>query len=276
MINTLKNPTDIISTPMADRSILLEVHDLKAYYGQFLAVKNISMAIPGTAITAIIGPSGCGKSTFIRCLNRMHEASNKGRVEGQVLLEGKNIYDPGADPVQVRRRIGMVFQKPSPFPTMSVFDNVAAGLRLTRLFTRRWELADVVEKSLRQAALWDEVKDKLHESGTSLSGGQQQRLCIARALAVEPEIILLDEPCSALDPVATLKIEDLMKELSQRYSIVIVTHNMQQAARVSDMAAFFMMDEDRAGFLVEYGETNQLFTTPKDQRTEDYITGRFG
>ena len=276
MINTLKNPTDIISTPMADRSILLEVHDLKAYYGQFLAVKNISMAIPGTAITAIIGPSGCGKSTFIRCLNRMHEASNKGRVEGRVLLEGKNIYDPGADPVQVRRRIGMVFQKPSPFPTMSVFDNVAAGLRLTRLFTRRWELADVVEKSLRQAALWDEVKDKLHESGTSLSGGQQQRLCIARALAVEPEIILLDEPCSALDPVATLKIEDLMKELSQQYSIVIVTHNMQQAARVSDMAAFFMMDEDRAGFLVEYGETNQLFTTPKDQRTEDYITGRFG
>ena len=276
MINTLKNPTDIISTPMADRSILLEVHDLKAYYGQFLAVKNISMAIPGTAITAIIGPSGCGKSTFIRCLNRMHEASNKGRVEGRVLLEGKNIYDPGADPVQVRRRIGMVFQKPSPFPTMSVFDNVAAGLRLTRLFTRRWELADVVEKSLRQAALWDEVKDKLHESGTSLSVGQQQRLCIARALAVEPEIILLDEPCSALDPVATLKIEDLMKELSQQYSIVIVTHNMQQAARVSDMAAFFMMDEDRAGFLVEYGETNQLFTTPKDQRTEDYITGRFG
>jgi len=276
MINTLKNPTDIISPPAADRSILLEVNDLKAYYGQFLAVKNVSMAIPGTAITAIIGPSGCGKSTFIRCLNRMHEASNKGRVEGQVLLEGKNIYDPGADPVQIRRRIGMVFQKPSPFPTMSVFDNVAAGLRLTRLFTRRWELADVVEKSLRQAALWDEVKDKLHESGTSLSGGQQQRLCIARALAVEPEIILLDEPCSALDPVATLKIEDLMKELSQQYSIVIVTHNMQQAARVSDMAAFFMMDEDRAGFLVEYGSTNQLFTTPKDQRTEDYITGRFG
>ncbi len=278
MMNTLKTPSDTatINAPSEDRSIILEVENLRAYYGDFLAVKDTNLQIPGQAITAIIGPSGCGKSTFIRCLNRMHEASNKGRVEGQVRLDGKNIYDPGVDPVQIRRRIGMVFQKPSPFPTMSVFDNVAAGLKLTRLWTRRWELADVVEKSLRQAALWDEVKDKLHESGTSLSGGQQQRLCIARALAVEPEIILLDEPCSALDPVATLKIEDLMKELSQRYSIVIVTHNMQQAARVSDMAAFFMMDEDRAGALIEYGETSQLFTNPKDRRTEDYITGRIG
>jgi phosphate transport system ATP-binding protein len=252
------------------------VENLRAYYRDFLAVKDTSLQIPGQAITAIIGPSGCGKSTFIRCLNRMHEASNHGHVIGQVRLEGSNIYDPGVDPVQVRRRIGMVFQKPSPFPTMSIFDNVAAGLKLTRLWSRRWQLADIVERSLRQAALWDEVKDKLHESGTSLSGGQQQRLCIARALAVEPEIILLDEPCSALDPVATLKIEDLMKELSQQYTIVIVTHNMQQAARVSDTAAFFMMDDDRAGFLVEYGETSQIFTTPKDRRTEDYITGRFG
>jgi phosphate transport system ATP-binding protein len=276
MINALKTPTGSTATPSGHRTTILEVDNLRAYYGAFLAVKDTSLKIPGTAITAIIGPSGCGKSTFIRCLNRMHEASNKGRVEGRVLLEGNNIYDPGVDPVQVRRRIGMVFQKPSPFPTMSVFDNVAAGLRLTRLWTRRWELTEVVEKSLRQAALWDEVKDKLHESGTSLSGGQQQRLCIARALAVEPEIILLDEPCSALDPVATLKIEDLMKQLSRQYTIVIVTHNMQQAARVSDMAAFFMMDEDRAGFLVEYGETNQLFTNPRDRRTEDYITGRFG
>ena len=278
MINTLKTPemTDHQDIMPPGRSIILEVENLKAWYGGILAVKNTSLQIPSQAITAIIGPSGCGKSTFIRCLNRMHEASNKGRVEGQVRLEGKNIYEPGVDPVQLRRRVGMVFQKPSPFPTMSIFDNVAAGLKLTRLWTRRWQLADIVEKSLRQAALWDEVKDKLHESGTSLSGGQQQRLCIARALAVEPEIILLDEPCSALDPVATLKIEDLMKELSQRYTIVIVTHNMQQAARVSDTAAFFMMDDDRAGFLVEYGETSQIFTTPRDQRTEDYITGRFG
>jgi phosphate transport system ATP-binding protein len=276
MIDAANGPTNGATSPAEGRSIILEVDDLKAWYGSVLAVKNTTLQIPAQAITAIIGPSGCGKSTFIRCLNRLHEASNKGRVEGQVRLEGTNIYDPGVDPVQLRRRIGMVFQKPSPFPTMSIFDNVAAGLKLTRLWTRRWELADVVERSLRQAALWDEVKDKLSQSGTSLSGGQQQRLCIARALAVEPEIILLDEPCSALDPVATLKIEDLMKELSQQYTIVIVTHNMQQAARVSDTAAFFMMDDDRAGFLVEYGDTGQIFTTPKDQRTEDYITGRFG
>jgi len=255
---------------------ILEVDDLRAWYGNTLAVKDVSLRISARAITAIIGPSGCGKSTLIRCLNRMHEASNGGRVAGRVLLDGRDIYDHNVDPVMIRRRIGMVFQKPSPFPTMSIFDNVAAGLRLTRLWSRRGELAEVVERSLHQAALWEEVKDKLNESGASLSGGQQQRLCIARALAVEPEIILLDEPCSALDPVATLKIEDLMRNLAQEYTIVIVTHNMQQAARVSDMTAFMLMDSDRAGMLIEYGTTADLFANPKDKRTEDYITGRFG
>ncbi len=255
---------------------VLDVQDLNAWYGKTLAVKHISLDIHYQAITAIIGPSGCGKSTFIRCLNRMHEVSHGGRVSGRVLLDGNDIYAGDIDPVVIRRRIGMVFQKPTPFPTMSVFDNVASGLRLSRLWSRQWELQEVVEKSLRQAALWDEVKDKLNESGVSLSGGQQQRLCIARALAVQPEIILLDEPCSALDPASTLKIEDLMRDLAVNYTIVIVTHNMQQAARVSDMAAFFLADADRAGMLVEYGPASQLFTNPKDKRTEDYITGRFG
>jgi phosphate transport system ATP-binding protein len=255
---------------------ILEVQNLSAWYGKTLAIKNISMSIKPEAITAIIGPSGCGKSTFIRCLNRMHEVSHGGRVEGCILLDGKDIYGRDMDPVIIRRRIGMVFQKPTPFPTMSIFDNVAAGLKLTHVWSRRWQLEEIVERSLSQAALWDEVKDKLGQSGASLSGGQQQRLCIARALAVEPEIILLDEPCSALDPAATLKIEDLMINLVEKYTIVIVTHNMQQAARVSDMAAFFLMDTDRAGMLVEYGDTSQVFTNPKDKRTEDYITGRFG
>jgi phosphate transport system ATP-binding protein len=206
----------------------------------------------------------------------MHEVSHGGRVEGCVLLDGKDIYARDVDSVVIRRRIGMVFQKPTPFPTMSIFDNVGAGLRLTHLWSQRRELEEVVERSLCQSALWNEVKDKLDQSGASLSGGQQQRLCIARALAVEPEIILLDEPCSALDPMATLKIEELMKNLVQEYTIIIVTHNMQQAARVSDMAAFMMMEEDRAGVLAEYGPTSELFTNPKDKRTEDYITGRFG
>ncbi len=261
--------------PTASRGAF-STRNVRAWYGKFLAVRDITIDLPPRAVTAIIGPSGCGKSTFIRCLNRMHEVTPGGRVEGQVLLDGEDIYDRNADPVELRRRVGMVFQKPNPFPTMSVFDNVAAGLKLTRLWTRRSELEETVERSLRQAALWDEVKGKLNQSGTSLSGGQQQRLCIARALAVEPEVILMDEPCSALDPAATLKIEDLMRILSDNYTIVIVTHNMQQAARVSDMAAFFMMAEDRAGTLVEFGPTTQLFTNPKDKRTEDYITGRFG
>jgi phosphate transport system ATP-binding protein len=279
MINNLVNENAQCKTGVADvedKKGILEVQGLSAWYGNTLAVKQISMSIKSQAITAIIGPSGCGKSTFIRCLNRMHEVSHGGRVEGCILLDGKDIYARDVDPVVIRRRIGMVFQKPTTFPTMSVFDNVAAGLRLTRLWSRRWELEEVVERSLRQAALWDEVKHKLNESGSCLSGGQQQRLCIARALAVEPEIILLDEPCSALDPAATLKIEDLMRSLAEQYTLVIVTHNMQQAARVSEMAAFFLMDTDRAGILVEYGKTSQLFTNPKDKRTEDYITGRFG
>jgi phosphate transport system ATP-binding protein len=259
-----------------DKKGILEVQDLSAWYGNTLAIKNISMSIKTQAITAIIGPSGCGKSTFIRCLNRMHEVSHGGRVRGSVLLDGRDIYARDIDPVAVRRRIGMVFQKPTTFPTMSVFDNVAAGLKLTRVWSRRWELEEIVERSLRQAALWDEVEHKLNDSGSCLSGGQQQRLCIARALAVEPEIILMDEPCSALDPAATLKIEDLMRSLAEQYTIIVVTHNMQQAARVSDTAAFLMMDSDRAGTLVEYGPTSQIFTNPKDRRTEDYITGRFG
>jgi len=255
---------------------ILEVQNLSAWYGKTLAVKNISMSIRTQTIMSIIGPSGCGKSTFIRCLNRMHEVAHGGRVEGCIMLDGKDIYARDADPVVIRRRIGMVFQKPTSFPTMSIFDNVAAGLKLTRFWSHKMELEEVVERSLRRAALWDEVKDKLNQSGASLSGGQQQRLCIARAIAIEPEIILLDEPCSALDPASTLKIEDLMRSLVEQYTIVIVTHNMQQAARVSDMAAFFLMDHDRSGILIEYGPTSQLFTNPKDKRTEDYITGRFG
>lgn len=260
----------------SEKAEIIVMDDVSAWYGTVRAIKNISMGIKAQTITAIIGPSGCGKSTMIRCMNRMHEVIHGCRVNGRIFLDGSNIYSSDADPVAIRRRIGMVFQKPSPFPTMSIFDNVAAGLRLTRLWSRHWELEEIVERSLRQAALWDEVKDKLKHSGTSLSGGQQQRLCIARAIAVEPEVILMDEPCSALDPVATLKIEDLMRELAQKYTIVIVTHNMQQAARVSDMAAFMLMDSDRTGALVEYGPTSQLFTNPKDKRTEDYITGRFG
>ncbi len=261
---------------MGESKDIIVVENLNAWYGSFRAVKNISLSIQSQKITAIIGPSGCGKSTLIRCLNRLHEVSWGGRVTGRILLNGKDIYASDADPVSIRRCVGMVFQRPTPFPTMSIFDNVAAGLRLTHLWSRQLDLQEVVEQSLRQAALWDEVKDKLNQSGASLSGGQQQRLCIARAIAVEPEVILMDEPCSALDPVATLKIEDLMRNLAEEYTIIIVTHNMQQAARVSDMTAFLMMEADRAGGLVEYSPTSQLFTNPKDKRTEDYITGRFG
>lgn len=254
----------------------IEIQNLHAYYGKFRAVKNITLNIKAKQVTSIIGPSGCGKSTLLRCLNRMHEETSNGRVEGKVLLDEEDIYAKNIDPVAVRRKIGMVFQKPNPFPTMSVFDNVVAGFKLNRFWVNKTELADRVELALKQASLWDEVKDKLSQSGIALSGGQQQRLCIARTLAVEPEVVLMDEPCSALDPVATLKIEDLIRQLSDRYTIVIVTHNMQQAARVSDWTTFLLMSDDRAGELIEYGETKQLFTNPKDERTEAYITGRFG
>ena len=252
----------------------LRTEAVSLYYRSFQALRNISLEIPERAITAIIGPSGCGKSSFIRLFNRMNDLITGARVEGQVELDGIPIYETDIDVVELRKRVGMVFQKPNPFP-MSVFENVAFGPRRHGR-NKIGELEEIIEKSLHQAALWDEVKDKLGQSALSLSGGQQQRLCIARVLAVEPEVILMDEPCSALDPVATLKIEDLMRNLAQEYTIVIVTHNMQQAARVSDMSAFFMMEEDRAGVLVEYGPTSELFTNPKDKRTEDYITGRFG
>ncbi|HEX9015626.1 MAG TPA: phosphate ABC transporter ATP-binding protein PstB [Chloroflexota bacterium] len=253
----------------------IEVMDLNAWYGQKLAVGGVSISFEPNKVTAIIGPSGCGKSTLVRCINRMHEVVPGGRVGGKVLLDGEDIYAPGVDPVMVRRRIGMVFQKANPFPTMSIFGNVAAGLVLNGLADRR-SMAQIVEKSLHQAALWDEVKDKLNQPGTALSGGQQQRLCIARALAVQPEVLLMDEPASALDPVATLKIEELMQELKRDFTIVIVTHNMQQAARVSEHTAFMLAGQDRVGRLVEFGETSQIFTNPRDRRTEDYITGRFG
>ncbi len=250
---------------------ILEVIDLCAYYGKSMAVNSLSMGFNRQSITALIGPSGCGKSTFIRCLNRMHEVSGIGTIKGQVLLDGLDIYARDVDPVNVRRRIGMVFQKPSVFPTMSIFDNVASGITLTQMWPRRRGFMDLVENSLKKAALWEEVKDKLNQPGGSLSGGQQQRLCIARAIAIEPEILLLDEPCSALDPISTLKIEELMLEIKKDYTVVIVTHNMQQAARVSDRTGFMLLGE-----LIEYSITRELFSRPRDRRTEDYITGRFG
>jgi phosphate transport system ATP-binding protein len=252
----------------------LRTEVVSLYYGSFQALREISLEIPERAITAIIGPSGCGKSSFLRLFNRMNDLITGARVEGGVELDNIPIYDKTIDVVELRKRVGMVFQKPNPFP-MSVLENVAFGPRRHGR-NNLAELNGIIERSLRQAALWDEVRDKLGQSALALSGGQQQRLCIARVLAVEPEVILMDEPCSALDPVATLKIEDLMRSLAENYTIVIVTHNMQQAARVSDMAAFLMMEEDRAGVLVEYGPTSELFTNPKDKRTEDYITGRFG
>jgi len=250
----------------------IETHDLSVYYGDFRAIKGIDLPVRRRQITALIGPSGCGKSTVLRAFNRMNDLIPGARAEGQVLFHGQNVYAPEVDPVEVRRRIGMVFQKPNPFPK-TIYENVAWGARINGY---RGDMDDLVERSLRQAALWDEVHDKLQESALALSGGQQQRLCIARVIAVKPEIILMDEPCSALDPIATLKIEDLMRELARDYTIIIVTHNMQQAARVSDHTAFFMIDQERAGTLIEYGPTTQLFTTPYDKRTEDYITGRFG
>lgn len=250
----------------------IEASAMNVFYGNFQAVKDIQMKVSPSKITAMIGPSGCGKSTVLRCFNRMNDLITSARIEGEVLFQGQNIYDVDIDPVEVRRRIGMVFQKPNPFPK-TIYENVAWGARINGF---RGDMDELVERALRSAALWDEVKDKLPESALGLSGGQQQRLCIARAIAVEPEIILMDEPASALDPIATLRIEDLMKELSQRYTIIVVTHNMQQAARVSDYTAFFSVDDNRVGYLVEFDETNKIFTNPSQKSTEDYITGRFG
>jgi phosphate transport system ATP-binding protein len=253
-----------------DIAARLETKNLNFYYGRKQALKNVNIACRANRVTAIIGPSGCGKSTFIRTLNRMNDVLPSGRVEGEVLLDGTDIYAPGTDVVELRRRVGMVFQKPNPFPK-TIFDNVAYGLRINGGRKKRRDIEEAVERSLRGAALWDEVKDRLREHALDLSGGQQQRLCIARALAVEPEVILFDEPCSAIDPIATARIEDLIQELKKLYTVVIVTHNMQQAARVSDFTAFMMLGE-----LVEFDRTDKVFTNPANRLTEDYITGRFG
>ncbi|MBX3069898.1 MAG: phosphate ABC transporter ATP-binding protein [Thermomicrobiales bacterium] len=251
---------------------VIQVRDLSVYYGQFHAVGGVTFDVPQNKITALIGPSGCGKSTVLRCINRMNDLVPTARVVGEINYHGVNINDPRVDPVGVRRRIGMVFQKPNPFPK-SIYDNVAWGAKVNGI---RANMDDLVEQCLRRAALWDEVHDKLQQSGLALSGGQQQRLCIARALANNPDVILMDEPCSALDPISTLRIEDLMRELIQDVTIVIVTHNMQQAARVSDQTVFFSLGENRMGQLIEASPTRELFTNPRDSRTEDYITGRFG
>ncbi len=248
----------------------LIIEHLNAWFGNVQALKDINLDIEENGVTAVIGPSGCGKTTFVRCLNRIHEVVDNAKVNGSVLLDGENIYSNTMDPVLVRRRIGMVFQKPNPFPSMSIFENVAAGIRLNGS-KKKNEIADRVEKSIKMAALWDEVKDKLYKSATALSGGQQQRLCIARTIAIEPEVILMDEPASALDPISTARIEELIQQIKERYTIVIVTHNMQQAARVSDYTGFFLLGE-----LIEFNKTSDIFTNPKDKKTEDYITGRFG
>ena len=261
----------MIAVPKVEPIVIspkIRVEKLQAYFGHRHVLRDVTLEVPPRSVTAIIGPSGCGKSTFLRCLNRMHELVPGARSEGDVFVDDENLYARGVDPVHLRRRVGMVFQRPNPFPTMSIYDNVAAGLKLNGY---RGKLDEVVERCLRQAVLWEEVGDRLHAAATSLSGGQQQRLCIARALAVEPEVLLMDEPASALDPIATAKIEELMHELKERYTIVIVTHNMQQAARVSDRTAFFYLGE-----LVEAGNTEQIFTNPREQRTEDYVTGKFG
>jgi phosphate transport system ATP-binding protein len=262
--------TEFTMDPQQELSMV--VRNLNVYYNNFKAVHGINLEIKKNKITAIIGPSGCGKSTVLRSFNRMNELVPTARTEGEIIFEGIDINGPEIDPVEVRRRIGMVFQKPNPFPK-SIYENVAWGAKINGY---NGNMDELVEKSLRQAALWDEVNDKLDQSGLSLSGGQQQRLCIARTIAVKPDLILMDEPASALDPVATLKIEDLMRELSKNYTIIIVTHNMQQAARVSDFTAFLNMNSNRAGYLVEYNVTDQIFTNPREKLTEDYITGRFG
>ena len=254
----------------------IEVSDLHIYYGDFLAVEDVAMTVPPRSVTAFIGPSGCGKSTLLRTFNRMHEVVPGARVSGKILLDEQDLYADGVDPVAVRRTVGMVFQRPNPFPTMSIYENVAAGLRLNGM-KKKDVLDDVVEKSLQRANLWNEVKDRLDKPGSGLSGGQQQRLCIARAIAVEPQVLLMDEPCSALDPISTLAIEDLIHQLKDSYTIIIVTHNMQQAARVSDRTAFFTIaGAGKPGRLIEMGDTAEMFSRPTEKATEDYITGRFG
>ena len=255
----------------------IEVNDLNVYYGKFKAVEGVSMVIEPRSVTAFIGPSGCGKSTFIRTLNRMHEVIPGAYVEGQVLVDGDDLYGPGVDPVLVRRQVGMVFQRPNPFPTMSIRDNVLAGVKLNNRRISKSDADDLVEKSLRGANLWNEVKDRLERPGSSISGGQQQRLCIARAIAVEPEVILMDEPCSALDPISTFAIEELIAEIKSEYTVVIVTHNMQQASRVSDKTAFFnIAGTGKPGKLIEYDDTSVIFSNPSVKDTEDYVSGKFG
>ncbi|MEN2736804.1 phosphate ABC transporter ATP-binding protein PstB [Microbacterium sp. X-17] len=255
----------------------IEVNDLNVYYSKFLAVEGVSLTIEPRTVTAFIGPSGCGKSTFLRTLNRMHEVIPGAYVDGEVLIDGNNLYGAGVDPVLVRRQVGMVFQRPNPFPTMSIRDNVLAGVKLNNRRMSKSESDDLVEKSLQGANLWNEVKDRLNLPGSGLSGGQQQRLCIARAIAVSPDVLLMDEPCSALDPISTLAIEDLIEELKNDYTIVIVTHNMQQASRVSDRTAFFnIAGTGKPGKLIEYNDTNMIFSNPTEQATEDYVSGRFG
>ena len=269
--------TEPVTAAAGQSAKTIETREVDLYYGDFKAVEGVSIKIEPNKVTSLIGSSGCGKTTFLRSLNRMHELTPGARVEGEITLDGENLYAPGVDPVAVRRLIGMVFQQPNPFPTMSIYDNVAAGLNLNARKVGKAHKDGVVERSLRGAHLWDEVKDRLDKPGGSLSGGQQQRLCIARAIAVEPEVLLMDEPCSALDPVATLAIEDLIGELKSRYTIAIVTHNMQQAARASDVTAFFNIEgTGKPGHLVEVGPTQEIFTKPVRQETEDYVSGRFG
>lgn len=255
----------------------LQTENINIFYGDFHAVRNVSMDIPKYKVTAFIGPSGCGKSTVLRCFNRLNDLIHSFRMEGRILYHGKNLYDPNIDPVAVRRRIGMVFQKPNPFPK-SIYDNIAYGVRINKLAKNKQEMDEIVERSLRQAVLWDEVKDKLGQNGFALSGGQQQRLCIARAVAVNPDVVLMDEPCASLDPISTLKVEELINQLKENYTIVIVTHNMQQASRVADMTAFYYAQADdlgnRFGYLVEYNETQEIFGNPQDQRTQEYIGGK--
>ncbi len=279
--NLLAQPGVHVAVPhheaFATKDLVFEIKDLNVYYGAFKAVRDVNLGISKGAITALIGPSGCGKTTFIRCLNRMNDLIETARIEGEIMYHGVNLYDKKVDAVEVRRRIGMVFQKPNPFPK-SIYDNISFGPKISGF---KGDMDEIVEQSLQKAALWDEVKDRLKDSAMGLSGGQQQRLCIARCVAVQPDVILMDEPCSSLDPIATGRIEDLMQDIKKEYSIVIVTHNMQQAARVSDMTAFFTAEvndeqDRRTGVLVEYDKTENIFQTPSDERTENYVTGRFG